>query len=376
MRKVIGLFSLLALTVTTAFSQNFGWQPDLTRQQTYKLYRSSSSDPKGANADFRTIAPGATLTVLDISGSGMVSHIWFTMDDAEPFALKRVVLRMYWDGERTPSVEAPVGDFFGLGAGKYFNWHSEMLSVGSSKALNCFFPMPFQHHARITVTNEGKQPVSALYFNIDYRMYPHGQSPNFLYFHAQYRQAQPNRGWTNDWKSNSDPLVNDKSNFYGKGNYIWLDAKGHGQYVGVTMSVLQNQKDWWGEGDDMFFIDGAVKPSIAGTGSEDYFLGAWGFGKPFSYSLYGAPAVGNSGIGSVSSVYHFHLDSPIPFSRSIRATIEHGNANHRSDNFYSVAYWYQSEPHAPFPPLPPVEERIPKVQVIGAPKDADSSPSH
>jgi len=167
---------------------------------------------------------------------------------------------------------------------------------------------------------------------------------------------------------NGDPVVNNRANSDGKDNYVWMEAKGHGQYVGVTMSVLQNQDYWWGEGDAMFFIDEAKTPSIIGTGSEDYFLGAWDFGgKPFSYQLYGAPVVGKELAGSRSSVYRFHLDSPIPFAKSFKATIEHGNANHRSDNFYSVAYWYQGEPHAAFPPLPPVEQRLPTLQPVGGP---------
>ena len=372
MQKFLNTALALLFLNIAAYGQTQSWQPDLTRQQTYQLRRASSADPMGANADSRKIAPGGTLTVLDTDGPGMVSHIWFTIADNEPYSLKRIVLRMYWDGETSPSVETPIGDFFGLGLGTYYNWQSEMLSVGSEKALNCFFPMPFARHARITITNEGKRPVGSLYYNIDYRMYPHPLPPDTIYFHAQYRQAQPNRGWTTNWKSNGDPLVNKKANLDGKDNYVWMDAVGHGQYVGVTMSVLQNQDAWWGEGDDMFFVDGASRPSIAGTGSEDYFLGAWDFGgKPFSYQLYGAPVLGNELAGSRSSVYRFHLDSPIPFTQSFKATIEHGHANHRSDNYYSVAYWYQAEPHAPFPPLPPVERRLPELQMVGGPGNAD-----
>jgi hypothetical protein len=373
MRPAMALL-LAAGFVAVAQAQTPGWQPDVTQQQTYTLHRSSSADTTGRNADFRSVAPGATETVLDTDGPGVISHIWFTINDSEPYHLKRIVLRMYWDGETTPSVEAPIGDFFGLGLGTYHNWHSEMLSVGSVKALNSYFPMPYRHHARITVTNEGKQRIGSLYYNIDYRTESHPLAEDTLYFHAQYRQAQPNHGWTNKWEDNGTPLVNDKVNLDGKGNYVWLDAKGHGQYVGVTMSVLQNQDMWWGEGDDMFFIDGAKLPSIAGTGSEDYFLGAWGFaGTPFSYPLYGAPVVGEDLAGGRSSVYRFHFDAPIPFTKSIQATIEHGHANHRSDNFYSVAYWYQAEPHAPFPELPPVDERIPALQPVGGPGNAGGS---
>jgi len=159
-------------------------------------------------------------------------------------------------------------------------------------------------------------------------------------------------------ENNGDPLQNDKKNLTGESNYIWLQATGRGHYVGVTMSVLQNQDYWWGEGDDMFFVDGEKLPSINGTGTEDYFLGAYDFGgKAFSYAQYGAPVVGAERAGSRSSVYRFHLDSPIPFTNSLKATIEHGHANGRSDNFFSVAM-VSDRTHAAFPPLPPVEDRL------------------
>jgi hypothetical protein len=354
-----------------AHGQIPGWMPDPTQQQTYTLHRSSSSDVTGANADARTVMPGQTMTVLDADGPGMVSHIWFTLDDPEPYALKRIVLRMYWDGETEPSVETPIGDFFGLGNGVYYEWQSAVLSAGADKSLNSYFPMPFARHARITVTNEGREPLAHLYWNIDYRENAEPLRPGTLYFHAQYRQAQPNHGWTNDWRQNGDPLVNDRRNLDGKDNYVWMEAKGHGQFVGVTMSVLQNQDGWWGEGDDMFFIDNPEKPAINGTGSEDYFLGAWDFrAGSMDDALHGAPMVGKELAGERWSVYRFHLDSPIPFKNYFKATIEHGHANHRSDNYYSVAYWYQAEPHMAFPPLPSVEQRLPAIQCVGGPGNA------
>ena len=341
---------------------------DVTQQQDYVLKRVSSSDPSGANADFRQVDPGGVLTLVDANGPGMLTHIWITVASPEAYHLKKLVLRIYWDHETTPSVETPLGDFFGLGLGEYHRWESELLSVGSDKALNSFFFMPFQKHARITVSNEGRQKVDAFYFNLDYRAYSEPLPRGTLYFHAQFRQAQPNNGWTSDWQNNGDPKVDRKTNLDGKENYLWLDATGRGHFVGVTMSVLQNQDGWWGEGDDMFFIDAEARPSIAGTGSEDYFLGAWDFGgHPFFYRLYGAPVVGEERAGGKSSVYRFHLDSPIPFTKSLRATIEHGHANHRSDNYYSVAYWYQTEPHAPFPVLPSIDQRIPRLQQVGGP---------
>src|SRR5579864_4292679 len=346
MTRLLTVVGLCLITICSFAQSPDSWISSLPGAKDYIQHRSSSYDRSGGNADARSIAPGETLTLLDENGPGLVSHIWFTIASDDPNHLKALVLRMYWDGESTPSVEAPVGDFFGLGLGDYDLYQSIPLQVSSDKALNCFFPMPFQKHARITVTNDGSIKTDAFYFNIDYRSYSKPISADQLYFHAQYRQAAPNHGWTNDWKSNGDPQVDGKKNLNGDGNYVWMEATGRGHFVGVTMSVLQNQDKWWGEGDDMFFVDGETTPSINGTGSEDYFLGAWGFGeRAFAYGLFGAPVKGQELAGSRTSVYRFHLDSPIPFTKSLRATIEHGHANHRSDNFFSVAYWYQTEPH-------------------------------
>jgi hypothetical protein len=371
LKSVVG-FCLLSLLSHPLVAQDpSSWLASLPQEKDYVQHRASSYDRSGGNADARAIAPGETLTLLDEAGPGLVTHVWVTIASDDPDHLKALVLRMYWDGENTPSVEAPIGDFYGLGLGEYFAYKSQPLSVGSEKALNCFFPMPFQKHARITVTNEGTIRTDAFYFNIDYRAYSKPLPADTLYFHAQYRQAAPNHGWTNQWKSNGDAIVNDKKNLDGDGNYVWMEATGRGHFVGVTMSVLQNQNGWWGEGDDMFFVDGEKRPSINGTGSEDYFLGAWDFGgRPFSYALFGAPVVGKEMAGGRSSVYRFHLDSPIPFTKSLRATIEHGHANVRSDNYFSVAYWYQTEPHAAFPALPGLEERIPRIYTVGGPGNA------
>lgn len=341
----------------------------LTVPRNYVQKRSSSYDRSGGNADSRPIAPGEALTLLDDTGPGIVTHIWITIASGEKYHLKKLVLRAYWDGEATPSVETPVGDFFGLGLGQYVLYQSLPLQVAPDNALNAFFPMPFQKSAKITVTNEGKQKVDDFYFNIDYRAYKKPLPADTLYFHAQYRQAAPAKGTTNQWEHNGD--VDNIKNLDGADNYVWMEATGRGHFVGVTMSILQNQDNWFGEGDDMFFVDGEKLPSINGTGTEDYFLGAWDFGgHSFSYPFYGAPLVGAELAGKGSSVYRFHLDSPIPFTKSIKATIEHGHANHRSDNYFSVAYWYQTEPHAAFPPLPPVNDRLPRIYPVGGPGNA------
>jgi hypothetical protein len=367
--KPLAFFFSLFVAVPLLAQDPQTWLANLPQAKDYVQKRVSSYDTSGANADYKQFNGGETITLLDVNGPGVITHIWFTIASVDPQHLKALVLRAYWDGESTPSIEAPVGDFFGLGLGEYFRYQSIPLSVGSDKALNCFFPMPFQRHARITVTNDGSTKVEAYYFNIDYRAYSKPLPTDQLYFHAQYRQANPARGTTADWKSNGD--MNDRKNVNGEGNYVWMEAAGRGHFVGVTMSVLQNQDQWWGEGDDMFFIDGETKPSINGTGSEDYFLGAWGFsGGAFAYGLYGAPVKGEEQSGSRSSVYRFHLDSPIPFTKSLRATIEHGHANHRSDDFFSVAYWYQAEPHSEFPKLPALQERIPVLHSVGGPGSA------
>jgi len=352
-RTLIVLFDFLLLVVPgTAFGQTPADSlSELTRPHDYVQKRVSSYDRTGGNDDYRPLAAGETLTLLDEAGPGEISHVWITIASDERFHLKKMVLRMYWDGESSPSVEAPVGDFFGLGLGEYFLYQSTPLSVGGDKALNCFFPMPFQKHARITLTNEGRERAGAIYWNIDLRAYKAAMPADTLYFHAQYRQATPNKAFPDN-----------KINLDGKENYVWMEAAGRGHFAGVTMSIVENQDGWWGEGDDMFFVDGEKLPSINGTGSEDYFLGAWDFGgKPFAYALFGAPIVGAELQGGRWSVYRFHLDSPIPFTKSLRATIEHGHANDRGDNFYSVAYWYQNEPHGAFPVLPAVEMRLPRV---------------
>ena len=352
-RVFYGLTVAVLLPLVAADLTAQSLESEISRLPFYKNYtvhRASSYDRTGANDDgnwSNKIQAGETRTIAALDGPGIITHIWITIATEEQFHLKKLVLRMYWDGEPNPSVEAPVGDFFGLGLGEYFLYESALLSVGSQKALNSFIPMPFRRSARITVTNEGISPVGAFYFNIDYER--HKSLPDeAAYFHAQYRQATPNHGWTTEWERNGDSTVNTRQNPTGEGNYVILDAEGRGHYVGVTHSILQNQGDWWGEGDEMIFIDGSTSPDIIGTGSEDYYVGAWCYGgcginpfggtRPtFAYERYGNPMNGGDDRGARWMVYRFHTDSPIPFDRSIQVTIESGHANHRSDNFYTVA---------------------------------------
>jgi hypothetical protein len=258
-------------------------------------------------------------------------------------------------------VEVPVGDFFGLNLGDYFVYQSAFLNCSDVKALNCYFAMPFRKSARITITNEGAKPVDAFYSNIDYQLVK--QLPaDALYFHAQYRQASPN-------KAVGYPSKDAEINLNGQENYVFLEAKGRGQVMGVTMGVLQNSDGWFGEGDDMTFIDDMQKPAMTGTGTEDYFNGAWDFGgrqgtPAFAHLYNGQPyrEIQEQTNGRYC-LYRWHADNPIAFQTQVKHTIEHGHANDRGDNFFSVGYWYQTEPYTDFPALPPLAERIPVLKV-------------
>jgi len=338
------------------------------RLRSYKTRRSSSWDRTGGNDDAVRVEAGSTATLLDVTGAGVITHIWFTISANDPHHLKNLVLRAWWDGEKSPSVEVPIGDFFGLGLGEYFTYQSSLLTVAPMKALNAYFQMPFSTGARLTVENQSGERVDALYFAVDYVTLA-ALPADVGRFHAQYRQAAPCKGWSDNWTHNWEDPVGNKKNLDGKDNYVYMEATGRGHFVGVTHAVEQNQNDWFGEGDDMIFIDGDALPTINGTGTEDYFNGAWDFGgKAFAYEHNGAPLISDIGerIGAKYCLYRWHTESPITFEKSIRVTIEHGHANHRSDNFYSTAYWYQVEPHAPFPALPEPATRVPKIFRAGA----------
>ena len=332
--------------------------PTYARAQSYRSLKQGSWDRTGGNRDYWNIAPGATLEVFQADGPGIISHIWFTIAARSGDHLKELVLRAYWDGGAKPSVEAPIGDFFGLNLNTYQIYQSEYLACSPGKSLNCYFAMPYKRSARLTVSNEGKQEVGALYSNIDYMTVPH-LPDDALYFHAQYRQAAPCVAVKSEGP---------KLNLDGKSNYVYLETRGRGHLMGVTLGVLQNVNGWWGEGDEMIFVDDETKPLINGTGSEDYFLGSWDFGgrdgaQPFGFGMYGAPLIANAErTGGRYCCYRWHGDNPVTFERYMKYTIEHGHANDRGDNFFSVGYWYQSTPYTDFPPLPEAAARVPRVR--------------
>ena len=329
--------------------------PVYARLQTQRSRKQSSYDITGANADAWRIRAGEQRELFTARGAGMITHIWFTIA-AGPMHLKELVLRAYWDGLAQPSVEVPVGDFFGLNLGDYAIFESEYIACSPGQSLNCYFAMPYRNGARLTVTNDGAQDVGAFYSNIDY-IEAESLPADAAYFHAQYRQARPNVARQAPNGVNLD----------GAENYVFCETRGRGQLMGVTLGVVQNAEGWWGEGDEMIFIDDPARPLINGTGTEDYFLGSWDFGgrmhaQPFSHHQYGAPLIESAErIGGRYCCYRFHGDNPVTFTRYLKHTIEHGHANDRADNFYSCAFWYQERPYTQFPPLPPVIERMPTV---------------
>lgn len=338
----------------------------------YESQRSSSYDRSGGNHDYRSLEQGQTLTLLDADGPGEIRHVWITLPPwgpgAEVYPQLKVILRAYWDGEERPSVEAPLGNFFGVSFGPAPVFQSALVTVNPEQAMNCYFPMPFAKHARVTVTYEGAKPIEDFYWNIDW-VKQDSLPANTAYFHAQYHQEAPHQGWYkgnfygNDFAdAHRDPRWFNKT---GDSNYVILDTAGNGQFVGVMLSIFNNQWGAWNEGDEMIWIDGEKEQRINGTGGEDYFNAAWGFGKLYSTPWVGLVEFTGEQPGSRSTMYRWHLEAPIRFHKSIKVTIEDGQGSMRYDNLYSVAYWYQMEPHVPFPALPPPEQRIPKISWTG-----------
>jgi hypothetical protein len=329
--------------------------------------RASSWDTTGGNADFWIIRPGETRTIADLRGPGCVRHIWMTTMSREDAYLRRSVLRMYWDGAATPCVETPLGDFFGIGHGMMAEFWSQPLSMSprDGRGFNCFFPMPFASSGRVDITNEGERSL-ILYFYVDYEEYD--RAPNdAAYFHAQWRRENP----TDGWGKKGEPHTNDeraeawtRPNIEGEGNYVILEASGRGHYVGCNLNIdvfEKQQNDWYGEGDDMIWIDGEL--TLRGTGTEDYFNTAFCPAKTFSAPYHGLTVYSGTDIwpwSGKNSMYRYHIEDPIHFRTSIKVTIEHGHANDLSNDYSSTAYWYQLEPHAQPHPLPPAADRLPR----------------
>jgi hypothetical protein len=350
--KTTCLFLALALGAVQTQAQFSPGNPlaGLEQLKSFETRRASSSDPnwKNGNGDARPIAPGGTLTLAELEGPGVVAHIWFTIAHNAPFYSRLLTLRMYWDGEEHPSVECPVGDFFGIGHGVDKPFTSIPIRVTSDgRGRNCYWPMPFKKSARLTVTNESDKRCDAFYYYIDWQKHP-ALPADTAYFHAMYRQEHPCT--------------------MGR-NYLLADLEGRGHYVGTIQSVYHSSSGWYGEGDDFFFIDGAAEPQLRGTGTEDYFCDGWGF-REQSGPFYGTPLWEGYNKGDRSTAYRFHIPDPVTFTKSLRVEIEHKGSQsfpdgtgsgfiERDDLMSSVALWYQTEPHKAWAALPPGPDRLP-----------------
>lgn len=300
----------------------------------------SSWDRTGGNFDTRAVEPGRTITLFDYAGAGIVRRFWVTIAPrSEPTIHRQAILRMYWDGEETPSVECPVGDFFGVGFGQQVDYISLPLNQ-TSGGYNCYWPMPFHKHAKWTLTNLSGKRIDAFYYNIDFTAYD-SLPADHLHFHAQWRRENP-----------TTP----------KKNYTILQATGRGHFVGCAMFMQARRGSGIGflEGDEMITIDGDTKGMIIGTGTEDYFSSGWYYDRGTYSAPYHGVQIKDEKLGRINT-YRWHIEDAMPFKKSIDVAIEHGHGNTWPADYSSVAFWYQTEPHAPFPPLPKPEDLLPLV---------------
>jgi hypothetical protein len=346
----MGLLIATNLGATGAEAQGLA---EITRRIDARRMRASSGlfDPE-SNLDALEIPAGATVAFAELEGAGEIRHIWLTVGSADRRYSRSLVLRMYWDGAEAPSVETPIGDFFAAGNGMRATVTSDPIEVTSyGRAFNSYWRMPFRRSARLTVTNESTEPVTSLYFYVDWLQFDRLPA-DAMYFHARYKQEFPVPEFT---------------------PYTLADIRGTGHYVGTILSIQSSMASWLGEADDRFFIDGEELPSMVGTGLEDYFTDAWNL-RLFSNPRAGVTVYEPKGPDQRATMYRWHIDDPIPFSSSLRieferrsyATVvnpttgaeENYDFKYRPDFFSSVAFWYATEPAQRFWPFPPVSERV------------------
>lgn len=340
------------------------------RPDALKRRRVSSYDKSGDNRDWIDIKPGETVVLGEHVGTaGSIKHIWCTyMCIRQKYALRNAIIRMYWDDEieddGNPSVEAPLGDFFGQGHAKHEEFVSLPLQMSpqGGKGLNCWWPMPFSKGFKITLENDNKNSFR-LYYYIDYEIYEDGfeNEKDYGRFHAQWRRENPPPVKKKDDKGRKISKLNpNRFNLFGvknteplKYNYKILEARGKGHYVGCNLNIDNRTFmpwfiNWPGEGDDMIFIDEDVEkgvPTLYGTGTEDYVNQAYCPRSKQSAPYHGTINPGGINWWGKITYYRYHIEDPVYFNNEIIVTIEHGHDNHRADDWSSTAYWYQREPH-------------------------------
>ncbi len=326
----------------------------LTKPQQGRSMRASSGNPFD-NADSAQFKPGEEKTIAVLRGPGKITHIWMTPNSLNLRIPRAFVLRIYWDGAQTPSVETPLGDFFGVGNGMRANVNSLPVKVSSyGRGYNCYWPMPFRREARITLANESKEYKASCYYQIDWTALKEPDKPN-MYFHARYHQEYP-------------PVMNEP--------YTVFKTEGRGHYVGTVLSSQNGIGHWFGEGDDYFYIDGEKTPSIVGTGTEDYINEAWNM-RVHSGAYTGCTVFEPRAPDARVSAYRWHIPDPVIFDKSLKFTIERrgfvmnskgevvSSSGSRPDYWSSVSYWYQDAVVPPWCEFPPYEKRInPEIAVL------------
>ena len=289
---------------------------------------------------------GETVTIMDVDGPAIIQHIWMATDSNFKGNGRGSVLRFYWDGENSPSVEVPMTDFFAVGHEEFARVSSIPVVVNPKSSLNCYWPMPFRKHLKITFSNDNEKDLPLMTYQITYLKKP--IPDNAGYFHAQWRRAVTDR---------RNPI------------YTILDnVKGDGRYVGTFLAWTQLSAGWFGEGEVKFYIDGDREfPTINGTGTEDYFGGAYGFPETYT-TAYNGNTLDHPGKDGPPkwSLYRWHIWDPVQFHHDLRVTVQalgwYPNRRYQplADDIASIAYWYQAEPHAPFPKFPPLSDRWPR----------------
>jgi hypothetical protein len=350
--KIVFLVGLFAVSVAVGQSSldNLLSTSRLPYLKQGPLVQISSNDTTGGNDDFIIIPAGSTAALADITGPGVITMFWTTISSSDKYFLRHIVLRMYWDGEKDPSVEVPIGDFFGTGF-QYKQFITPFIGM-SSGGYYCYFPMPFNKSARVEVMNETGQAIPSFYYHIDYHKLPQPLDSTVAYFHAAWHRE----------------IRTDPSHYY-----TLLEAEGEGHLVGINMSMQSYDGGLtFLEGDEMIYVDGEKQASIKGTGTEDYFNSGWYFNQGEYSAPYHGLILKDDSLGRIAA-YRFHILDCIPFTKSIRALIEHGDQNKEIADYSNTAYWYQKEPHRPFAPMLSPGLRIPlRVQVPNGALEAES----
>ncbi|MCF8242331.1 MAG: DUF2961 domain-containing protein [Melioribacteraceae bacterium] len=344
MKEKFLFLALFLLTLTINYAQvdveDYVDPGSIAKLKNSKLIQISSFDKTGKNKDYISIPPNQNATLMEVEGPGIITRIWITIAAGDPHFLRRILIRMYWDDEQYPSVEVPVGDFFGTGF--EYKHHLAQFVGMSSGGYYCYFPMPFNKSAKIEVVNESNYEVNSFYYHVDYQKLEENLNDDIAYFHAD---------WNRNIKTDSGE------------NYTVLEAEGRGHFVGCNLNMQSYSGElWFLEGDEMIYVDGEEFPSVYGTGTEDYLTGGWYFRNgEFNHPYHGL-VIKDEELGRISA-YRFHVGDAIPFYKSINFTLETGHDNLEVGDYSSTAYWYQMEPHKPFEKILKSGQRIP-LQIV------------